>query len=93
MKYDENIKVVTMVFFKILVHLNFSMKYEVWSKYRSRISTAFFYEYSVMAAVLSPENRIFQDLTVFFHPFIINMKYEGSINVMEMVFFYDLDAF
>ena len=46
-----------------------------------------------MAAVLSPENRIFQDLTVFFHPFIINMKYEGSINVMEMVFFYDLDAF
>ena len=40
-----------------------------------------------MAAVLSSENRIFPNLTVFLHPFIISMKYEGIINVMKNVFF------
>ena len=40
-----------------------------------------------MAAVLSPENRIFQDLTAFLHPFIISMKYKESIKTMGKAFF------
>ena len=40
-----------------------------------------------MAAVLRPENRIFQNLTEFLHPFIISMTYDGNSNVMKKAFF------
>ena len=40
-----------------------------------------------MATVLSPENRIFHDLTVLLHPFIIRMKYSESIKAVNMAFF------
>ena len=40
-----------------------------------------------MVKVLSRENRNFQELGVFPHPFIISIKHEGSINVVETPFF------
>ena len=40
-----------------------------------------------MVRVLSRGNSIFQDLGAFIHRFIISIKYEGSIEVLETVFF------
>ena len=40
-----------------------------------------------MVKVLSRGNCNFQELGVFLHPFIISIKYEGSINVVETEFF------